>query len=790
MLEVIAAAGLVLAGSALCGSALRRLTGLASRNPAAPAVGFAMALALAAVAIRTPGRAITSTVVLVLAVGASAGYLWRTRSGAVLAPWTLITALIVVLLAMLPFLVSGHIGLLGVGTNDDTAEHLLAAWTLQGPLALGSNKLIASGYPIGPHALAATIANATGMPVERAFTGVIVAVPALLALAACALMREGPRVLRGATAAAVGLCYLQAAFLVQGSFKEPMEAVVLLAFVAGLYELERTRATSRLRAVPLGLLAAGSVYIYSYAGVLWLGGTLLLWSAAMLIAHRRWRDELRSRVRTAASPVAIAVAAFLAMIAPEIPRIVRFLHSGYNHESSTVYGDLLHRLPPLEALGVWLRLDFRFDIPLASFGGVVALLALAAVIGSLIRCLRRADFALPSAVIVAAGLFGLSATGSPYTAAKGLVVLAPCVTLLLGREMLLLVRAAHGVRSWSAAGAALLATVFAVGAYSDLEVLRDGPVGPTSHSEQLSAFRAIIRHRPTLFLGADDFIHWELRGANLATPPAPLYTRTIVPLRRTKAQQDRSVYESAHGALTTNRFAGLGLAFDFDSVPSQVLDRFDFVILPRSSYSSTAPSNWRLVSMTRSYELWRRAGSTPAHQTLLEVDNPGAILDCSTPAGRAIASRRGVAMVRPAPIIGERGYWKGPVGYAGQSAHQYVHLGSGRWDVSLQYDSSVNVTVSGPGLRAVLPANLEPLGPYWFAGTMRKRRPGWTRIVVTYNRLSALGRMIGALGLTRAPAPTGLRPLGRVVVTRSPSRDHPIPLKRGCGQYVDWYTTS
>jgi hypothetical protein len=55
--------------------------------------------------------------------------------------------------------------------------------------------------------------------------------------------------------------------------------------------------------------------------------------------------------------------------------------------------------------------------------------------------------------------------------------------------------------------------------------------------------------------------------------------------------------------------------------------------------------------------------------------------------------------------------------------------------------------------------------------------------------LNALGRLLGAVGLTRAPAPTGLRALGRIA-RRAPDRVRAVPLRRACGRYVDWYTTA
>jgi hypothetical protein len=776
VLEIIAAAALVLVAATLSGSAIWSLAGLPARSPVAPAVGFAALLCADSMAIRLPGHATTAVVVVALLLLGAALYLIAIRRAAVLPGWAVIAAVLTVALAMLPFAVAGRAGLLGVGTNDDMAEHLLAALSLQDAFGAQASKLVASGYPVGPHSLAASVAQVTGMGLERSFTGVMIAVPAILALAAGAML-AGSRTLRVIVATSTGLCYLQAAYLVQASFKEPVEAVMLVAFVAALTELGPERPKSRLWCVPLAVLAAGAVYVYSYPGLAWLAGTLVLW-LGMRVAARR-----PPHIRPLAGP-AIAGLVFLGLVAAEVPRTIRFAHSGYNGEGPRVLGDLLRPLSPLEGLGVWPRLDFRFDVPLASAGGVLALVAGVALLLCLARSVYRRDLVLPAGVIVAAGLYGLSATKSPYSAAKALAVVGPLVTLTLGRELLLLMRSGHRSRSWVRAWAALLVTLLALGAYSDLVVLRDGPVGPTAHANQLAVLRAVIGRRPTLFLGGDDFVHWELRGTSLATPPSPLYAAFVVPLRTAKAWPDPTHPDRS---LTTSRFAGQGLAYDFDSVPSRVLDRFTYVILPRSPYSSEPPPNWTRVKTTPSYALWRRTGPTRGRQTLNERGDPGAVLDCRTARGQAIASRRGYAMVRPVPVVGRRWHWRGRVGYAGASMRQRLVLGRGRWDISLQYASIGGVEVRGPGLRADLPASLEPRGPYWFAGSVYIHRPGPVTILVTYRSLSLLGHLAGASGLTRAPAPTGLRALGGVVATRSGSPLRPVPLRRACGRYVDWY---
>ncbi len=77
-------------------------------------------------------------------------------------------------------------------------------------------------------------------------------------------LRPLPRVL---AAALVALPYLAAAYLAQGAFKEPMEALFLLAFALLL-----PGATSVRRGLPLAVIAAGAVYAYSFPGLFWLLG--------------------------------------------------------------------------------------------------------------------------------------------------------------------------------------------------------------------------------------------------------------------------------------------------------------------------------------------------------------------------------------------------------------------------------------------------------------------------------------------------------------------------------------
>ena len=79
------------------------------------------------------------------------------------------------------------------------------------------------------------------------------------------------------------------------------------------------------------------------------------------------------------------------------------------------------------------------------------------------------------------------------------------------------------------------------------------------------------------------------------------------------------------------------------------------------------------------------------------------------------------------------------------------------------------------------------VGPYWYVGHAHLKRAGRARITVIPQGLPAIGGVLGAFGLTRAPAPTGLRALGRITATRPPLEDRLIRLRQACGRYVDWY---
>src|SRR4029079_4555030 len=94
----------------------------------------------------------------------------------------------------------------------------------------------------------------------------------------------------------------------------------------------------------------------------------------------------------------------------------------------------------------------------------------------------------------------------------------------------------------------------------------------------------------------------------------------------------------------------------------------------------------------------------------------------TTTEGRALSRRRGIAHVIAQPVVGPPTAWSSDVKGAGDSATMQLKLPRGVWDLSLQYVSRQNVTVSWPGFARTLPANLARIRPVLAARSTRRHR--------------------------------------------------------------------
>lgn len=525
MLGAYASFLLVLVAAALLGRAILVACGHRGWSQLAPAVGLAALCPIAWSTVRLPGEGTAAAIAVGIAAAGSALFLrrrgggwgrWSGREAAV--------ALAALLAASLPFIVEARFGILGTGLNPDMSQHLFAA----DRLAAGTGeRLIAGGYPLGPHAIVVALA-ALGLSPVAGFNGLMLAVAVAACLAPLALLdrTSGPR--RAGAALCVGLAYLVAAYYVQGAFKETMQALFVLAFAIALMRLVRPdpgeRPAGRLVAVPLAVLALGSAYAYSFPGLAWPIGGLVVWALVELGRAARHGELARWRaaIRAARTPALVAVAVLVVAIVPELGRMAEFASFETFDPAGAGLGNLFDRLSPLEALGIWPSGDFRVEPGDGSVPAVVfylgAALGLAGLCFGLARARRQGERALVAALVAAVllWLYALTA-GTPYQEAKALALAAPLVALLSTRAMV------------GAAPTALAAVFLLAAGGSSVLALANGPVGPRDYSPELAELRGELGPGSTLVLAppellddqhGTDYLLWELRGNRVCVEPS------------------------------------------------------------------------------------------------------------------------------------------------------------------------------------------------------------------------------------------------------------------------------
>jgi hypothetical protein len=547
------AAVLTVCGASLAiGQAAIGLCGARRWSWLAPALGLGLLCAICWGTVRLAGDGVVSASFVLVLVGGSIAYLWgRLESGgaALRAGWPV--ALIALLAASLPYAVEGHFGILGTGFNPDMSQHLLAA----DRLAHGEGgQLLHQGYPLGPHAVVVALNKGLGVGLVQGFSGLTVAVAVLAPLTALAAFSNLRPIPRTAAALVVGLAYLVASYFAQGAFKETIQALLVLAFVLALRESTRSWRDLPLRFVPAALLAAGSVYVYSFPGLIWLIATAILWAAIEFTVSRigrsggddvgrgsengaslpRPQDPRPAAAPPATRSILLALLTFAVLIAPEIGRMLDFHSFETFDPNGPGLGNLFGQVSPFEALGIWPSGDFRLApgdgaVPAAGYY-LGAALALALLLYGVACSWRRRESAILAGLgAVALAYVAARVGGTPYTAAKAIEVAAPVIALAILLPLLDLPR----WRLWRQVGdksarepiAAAAGVVFALAAGAcSLLALANAPVGPTSFSPALHDMRPLLAADPTLVLASDElladrhgrpFISWELRGGRV-----------------------------------------------------------------------------------------------------------------------------------------------------------------------------------------------------------------------------------------------------------------------------------
>jgi hypothetical protein len=810
VIEIYACTAIFCAASLLVGAAILRLCGAPRPLWLSGAVGLAALVAIAPFVIRLPGRGTTAAIVIAALLVACGWFLWRDRrerddpAPTADGPSHLLVgtmaALLAVGLASLPFFFQDHTGVLGEGIyiNDHAAQLYWADWLQHGfgPEPNG----VSFGYPIGPQALTATLATATGADLISAFNGLLLAIPALTALTALAALRRIASELRVIAAALVAVCFLAATFLAQSAFKETAMALFVLAFaltLQGLRPREEADPADDSQLPPIAVvvaglvLAAGSMLTYSLPGLAWFAIALVLWLGLEALTGRSPVDYRALGTAISRHRVAVALAALvlIAVTAVVIGPAANFIERINDVQASL--GRLGSPIFPGEALGIWPEGDFRIvrgEVPgslIATAAGIGA-----AAFGAWVLWHRR-ELALLSMLATGAIVYvGARLFAEIHVEAKALAVVAPLV-LLVGLRALL-ARRENGESDVSAYGRCIAGGVIALAALaSTLLALLAAPVGSNDRGEDaLQGFAERIDGDTVAFLGVDRFAGYYLRGT-LARAPAGYVPEEVEPREEKPWLQ--------------------GYAVDFDNLDAGKLDQFEWAITTAAAFNSTPPANFERVTEEDGYVLWRRTGETPKGRivsaehipvsepwtTAFEANGPGGTLDCESTGRQRFLERGGRALVLPLPTIVPPDAWVGAEvrpaaggqerGFSAQSEVAtelpFVRPGQ-RYELSLQYHSQVPLTLSYDGkVVAELRSSLEGMyfdgagrGAFWPAGEIVAAADGVLKVIPDApdglrDSLGVENRLwLGVLAATPAGEPAE------------------VALAEACGGYVDHFT--
>ncbi len=417
-----------------CGLLLQAASGVGLPEGLHMPAGLAVIIVVGEILTKSSGLArATTPVIVVLAVVGFA--LARPRVVRPRIPWpALIPAIAVYLVYLAPVLLSGEPTFTGFIKLDDTATWMgMTDQVLKSGHALGSlppstydamlGAYLAGGEPVGsmlPWGIAHQI---VGQDLAWEFQPYLAFLGAMMSLTAWSIARPFIRsaTVRGLVAFIAAQAALIYGYSLWGGIKEVAAAEVLLVSVACLIPIVESGARVR-SFLPLAVATFAMLGINGYGGGVWMPVTLI---AAGLIALVIWR-----RQRAWPQLVALGVVALAALVVLGIRGGSIATQNG-SLTSPTEFGNLAHRVRPLQLLGVWPAADFRLDPPNApALTYMLIAIVFAGICFALMVAWRERSVILP-VLVGAAGVGAILVTigGSPWIQAKGFATASPALLL-------------------------------------------------------------------------------------------------------------------------------------------------------------------------------------------------------------------------------------------------------------------------------------------------------------------------------------------------------------------------
>jgi hypothetical protein len=443
-----------------CGLLLEAASGRPLPEPLVLPAGLAVIIVVAEVLTKsgTTARFTTPAVVALAVIGAALA-LWR-RARPRLGPWPIAGAVLVYLAYLAPVFMTGEPTLTGYIKLDDTAtwmamtDRVLShghdlAGLAPSTYSTALKFYLTGGEPVGAMLPWGIGHQLVGQDLAWVFQPYLAFLGAMLAMSlwpiAGSLIRSRPlRALVVFIAAQSALIY---GYSLWGGIKEVAAAWLLALSVACVLPVFESQARVR-SFLPLAAASFAMLGVLGYGGAVWIALTLLVVAVAAL---RIWLK------RTTRAQLA-GLLALAALLAVGLIRGAQSFVNGNGALTSGEFGNLIHRLNPLQVFGIWPAGDFRIDPPNSATLTyiLVGVVIVAACVGLLLA--HRARWELPALYILAAavGAVLVSIKGSPWVQGKAFATVSPATLLVALVGVAILLERGPGWLRWERGHAASL----------------------------------------------------------------------------------------------------------------------------------------------------------------------------------------------------------------------------------------------------------------------------------------------------------------------------------------------
>jgi len=409
------------------------------------------------------------------------------------------------------------------------------------------------------------------------------------------------RGLRALAAVVASQAALLFGYFLWGGIKE-IAAAWIIALLAAVVPPMLRQPTSIRALLPLAVGCAALLGILSFGGIAWLG-PLLLAIAVLFYVRLGPKGALK---------MAAAFAALTALLSlPSLLTADDWLGpAGGTLTNETDLGNLFSPLNRLQVFGIWPVADFRFDPESLDLTYVlIAVAALASVVGGVIAWQRRSWIYMVYLGSVLIGGFAIHELASPWVGAKALATASPTLVFaaLLGAFAIF----ERGRRIEGA-----LAAIAVIGGvlWSNALAYDGVTIAPRDRFAELEKIgEKISGQGPTLMTDYEPYgARHFLRKAD-AEGASELRRRTI-PLR-------------------TGMPLGKIQFADIDEFDLNAILTYRTLVLRRSPIASRPPSTYALVRVDRYYETWQRpegaSGLIAEHLSLGSNSDPSAVPTCA-----------------------------------------------------------------------------------------------------------------------------------------------------------------